>query len=257
MNISVGGLFEGIYWDSGVVETFARNSEKISLHTTSAGSLIGLFYGYYGQHFFSKLKSFLENKENPIKNMTNYDAFYENIYSQIISLIKLGTNKVCLYKSEELYKFFDKIFGEEKLKDLKFPVTFEVFNLKTGEIENLSEDVLIKDMLMMELSIPPYYESYEYNNGKYIPTGFMGLIPMKNPSNSIVVSYEANESYPEPQNALEILLKASFIRMKKNYFINSKNCDKIEAEETFENPFVIKVFFNGSEKAKKYLEGNK
>lgn len=254
MNICIGGLLEGIYWESGVLEYYVKNNYDFQLYTTGSGSLIGLFYGIYGTHFFTRLREFLLIKENPIRNILSYGDFFETKYSQVSTIIKIGRKKLSLKNNKGLEKFLTEYFEDRKLNELYQKVYFEVFNLKTGKPEVLSSNTKIKDMILMELCMPPYYESCKFNGGNYIPTSFVSLIPMKIPNESIVVCYEKNNQFNKPNNTLAILAEVSFVRTLKNYQIISENKLKIESEETYEKPFNINTFFSGYKKAKGFEE---
>ena len=256
MNIAIGDLLEGLYWDSGIVEGLIKSKKDFNLYTSGTGSLIGIFYGMYGETFFGRLKTFLLEKENHLKKVFNINKIYSNRYSQASLLWKLGGGKLGLYNQDDLKKYLNSYFKDLKIKDLKNKVRFEVFNIKTGKNCYLNEDTKLSDVLLMELSITPFYKYYEYNDGFYIASSKLGFVPIEVPEDTVYTSYEYKICLEKPKNASEILLKSSFLLAKKNFELITENHKKILPFKVSENPFNIQTFFDGVKAIQGYLEEN-
>jgi predicted acylesterase/phospholipase RssA len=255
MRIIMGGYFEGLYWESGVLQGILENQNKIDFYLSGTGSLIGIFFSLYQENFLGKLKNFLYEKENPLNSIISKDI-YQSRYSQITSLYKLGRGNNSLYNNKELEEYLKSYFKTLKISDLKENIELEVFDLKNRQFKIISKETYIYEALTMELSVPPYYQYYEYDEGLYIPSSYLSIIPVNDIKNDdIIISYESKVELPIPKNGVEILLKISNRRSIKNYRIYTNSKNKIEPENISENPYNIKEFFNGKKAAYKFLEG--
>lgn len=250
----MGGFFEGLYWESGVLDFFSKKENDINLYTSSIGSLRGVFYSKYGSNFFLRLKSFLAEKDNPLNEIIKSSELYHSRYAQTTALIKLGRGKLSLYDSNTLKKFLIDYFEDETIGSLGDNIHFEVLELKSREIITLNKNIKIVDMLMMELAFPPYYGYYEFEGGYFIPSSFLSFIPQKFPKDSMVIAFDPSLRYPYPKNTVEILLKTSYSRTLKNYRIITENIRTIEPKKTPNSYFNMSAFFDGQNDAKEFME---
>lgn len=250
----MGGFFEGFYWESGVLEFLAKHEENLTIYTSSVGSLRGLFYSMYGENFFGRLKDFINKKNNPIKDIISSFELYNNLYAQTTALIRLGRGKMSLYEPQILKEFLKDYFGKDTLKSLNKDINFEVFELKSKKVVNLDKNTSIVDMLMMELAFPPYYPYYLYEEGYFIPSSFLSLIPQKFSSDSLIISFDSNLDYPIPKNTVEILLKVSYSRSLKNYQILTEKFTKIEPKKNLTSYFDMSAFFDGQSRIKEWWD---
>ncbi|PNR94151.1 patatin-like phospholipase family protein [Petrotoga sp. 9PWA.NaAc.5.4] len=255
MNLVMGGNFEGFYWESGALEFFAKKTENITLYTTGIGSLRGVFFGLYGQHFFIRLKDFILEKNNPLKEIMKSSELYNSLYAQTAALLKLGRGKMSLYEPNDLKAFLEKYFGDKTLESLPANIYFEVFDIKKNKVFILPKETMIVDMLMMELSFPPYYHFYEYQGGNFIPTSFLSFIPQKFSKNAVIISFDSSLEYPNPKNIVELLLKVSYSRTLKNYkILSEKHQSIIPSKISNSNFYNMALFFDGHNESEKWWE---
>lgn len=253
MKIHIGGTLEGIYWTSGVVDNIVKNDIDLEIYSTGASSLIAIFFSIYKKNFFAKLKSFVNDKDNPLQNLLNYTDMYKNRYSQATTLFKLGRSKDALYKHEDLKSYLEDNFDGLKISDLKENVHFELFNITEENPEILSRDTKIVDLLLAQFSYPPFYKYYEINERKYIPTSYLSYIPWINIENSIIINFDMKIKYPKPQNGLEILLNASHNRTKKLFELLTENNNILIPDKISDEPLMISSFFQGQKESRKIL----
>ncbi|ABX30768.1 Patatin [Petrotoga mobilis SJ95] len=254
MNLVMGGFFEGFYWESGVLESIAKKENALNLYTSSLGSLRGLFYALYGVNFFGRLKDFIYEKNNPLREVITNTELYNSRYAQTTALIRLGRGKMSLYNPDNLKKFLEGYFGNQTLSSLRKNVSFEVFELKNKEVIILKNETKIVDMLMMELAFPPYYSYYEYQGGFFIPTSYLSFIPQKFPKDAVIISFDPALTYPDPKNTVEILLKTSYSRTLKNYRLLTEDFSTIEPQKQLKDYFNMSAFFDGQNHANNFLE---
>jgi hypothetical protein len=104
----------------------------------------------------------------------------------------------------------------------------------------------------MELAFPPYYPYYIYEEGYFIPSSFLSLIPQKFSDGSLIISFDSKLEYPIPKNTVEILLKVSYSRSLKNYQILTENFTRIEPKKNLTSYFDMSAFFDGQNRVKEW-----
>ncbi|HNV05589.1 MAG TPA: hypothetical protein PKH64_05665 [Petrotogaceae bacterium] len=254
MNIFMGGLFEGIIWDSGALSNILMQDKNIDLTVSGASSLIGFFYGMHGKNFYKYLKEFIEEKDNPIKPLIDSDLFSSR-YKQAVTLLKLGTSGLELKNQTAFSKYLDSRFGTLSIEKLKHRVDFEVFDIKTGNFFLLDRKTRISQVLLSELSILPYYKFCEVSDMFLIPSSYICLSPYNLSPDGLIISYEAGGSIPKAMNAAEILLKISYARTRELFRIISKDNDLITCENELKDPLDSIAFYDGMKTCQKYMEG--
>jgi len=254
LNLVTGGSFEGFYWESGVLEFIAKKEKNLNLYTSGLGSLRGLFYSMYGMNFFGRLKDFIYDKNNPLREIITSSELYNSRYAQTTALLKLGRGEMSLYNSDNLKKFLEDYFGDKTLSSVEKNISFEVFELKNREVTTLNNETTIVDMLMMELAFPPYYSYYKFQDKFFIPTSYLSFIPQNFPKDAVIICFDPVLTYPYPKNTVEILLKTSYSRTLKNYRILTEELNCIEPQKQLKNYFNMSAFFDGQNQATNFLE---
>lgn len=92
----------------------------------------------------------------------SHDVIYKYIqeFASITNWLKFSFNGNAVIENDKLYKIFDALFGNAKMKDTKIPLKIICTNLKNAQkrVFDKDDDIYIKDAVLATMAIPGVFE---------------------------------------------------------------------------------------------------
>lgn len=248
MKLIMGGGYDSIYWNAGIISFFTKNDIDIEIISTGVSSVLSIYKSIYGKFFFNSFKTFIDDKNNPINKIISQFSD-KAITSSFLNLLKFGTSKSEFFNTQELQEYIFNNFGNSKLKDINPNLKIEAYSLNYGRFFYFNPGMKISDIIITELAITPFFRYHKINNVNLVPSSVLCEIPFKEITESkekhIVPLFFKKKEKPMPSNGLNILLDCSEVR-RKNLAEKISKDNFIAVPENYpQNPYTMSAFFEG------------
>jgi NTE family protein len=120
------------------------------------------------------------------------DIFEE--FSDVRKWFKISLNNSAIIDNIYIYKMFDFIFKNKKIKDLEIDLKIVSTNFNTGEafVFDKNSDIYVKDALLASMAIPGIFPQFKINNISYVDGFIVDNMPINQVSNKDLLTVSIN-----------------------------------------------------------------
>lgn len=151
-----GGGAKGIAHAGALQFLEEKNIKPSVISGTSAGAIIASLYAF---------------GKTPSEILTFFKSIYFFHWSHF-TLKKAG-----IVDSESFKEYFDKVFGETKIRDLDIPLIITATDIVKGKLKIFKPETKLSDAVLASSAFPGIISPYKINNNLYSDGGILNHFP--------------------------------------------------------------------------------
>lgn len=151
-----GGGAKGIAHAGALQFLEEKNIKPSVISGTSAGAIIASLYAF---------------GKKPSEILTFFKSIYFFHWSHF-TLKKPG-----IVDSESFKEYFDKVFGETKIRDLDIPIIITATDIVKGKLKIFKPETKLSDAVLASSAFPGIISPYKINNNLYSDGGILNHFP--------------------------------------------------------------------------------
>lgn len=151
-----GGGAKGIAHAGALQFLEEKNIKPSVISGTSAGAIIASLYAF---------------GKKPSEILTFFKSIYFFHWSHF-TLKKAG-----IVDSESFKEYFDKVFGETKIRDLDIPIIITATDIVKGKLKIFKPETKLSDAVLASSAFPGIISPYKINNNLYSDGGILNHFP--------------------------------------------------------------------------------
>lgn len=151
-----GGGAKGIAHAGALQFLEEKNIKPSVISGTSAGAIIASLYAF---------------GKTPSEILTFFKSIYFFHWSHF-TLKKAG-----IVDSESFKEYFDKVFGETKIRDLDIPIIITATDIVKGKLKIFKPETKLSDAVLASSAFPGIISPYKINNNLYSDGGILNHFP--------------------------------------------------------------------------------